>query len=395
MTLRKKSIFPNAPLSISSPPREPVWKGPLVDGVTQTMLSRYLVCPERFRVLYIEGLQPVPKFHAELEFGNLWHAAEEAFARHGDSSDPFAIASEAAWQRAVYDYANKLGELYPFQRDQIIHWLQIIVTLFPIYIEYWENHQDVVDRNPLLQEQPFDVSYKLPSGREVKLRGKWDSNDAVNSDMRMVKGIWVQENKSKSQIDREKITRQLKHDLQTMLYLIAQESYENEEFWEKARKALPGMGRKPPIRGVRYNVVRRPAHKIIDNLVKTARKDIAEGNAEEWFARWNVEVSANDIASFKRWTLDPILDNLCDDYEWWQACYGMGIKLPTTSALFDHKKRHEMFPHHQRRHYIMPFIGYNPLAEGRETDVDNYLFTGNEIGLQRITHDDLFPELSS
>ncbi len=35
--------------------REPVWKGPEVDGVTQSLLSRYLTCKERFRLLVIEG----------------------------------------------------------------------------------------------------------------------------------------------------------------------------------------------------------------------------------------------------------------------------------------------------------------------------------------------------
>lgn len=34
---------------------------------------------------------------------------------------------------------------------------------------------------------------------------------------------------------------------------------------------------------------------------------------------------------------------------------------------------------------------YNPLAEGRPTDLDNYLADGSTVGLQQA--DDLFPEL--
>ena len=35
----------------------PLWKGPEVDGITQSMLSGFINCPERFRVMYLEGIE--------------------------------------------------------------------------------------------------------------------------------------------------------------------------------------------------------------------------------------------------------------------------------------------------------------------------------------------------
>ena len=40
----------------------PLWKGPTEDGITQSLLSRFLVCRERFRLKVIEGLAPEDRF---------------------------------------------------------------------------------------------------------------------------------------------------------------------------------------------------------------------------------------------------------------------------------------------------------------------------------------------
>lgn len=369
MTLKSKRVLPATPIDMPSPPRKPVWGGPVEEGISQTMISRYLSDGERFRILYVEGLQPIQTFNPRMEFGNIWHEAEE---KH---------AADVDWERAVYDYGNKLGEKFPTQVSQIVHWLKITVALFPEYVRYWKRHPDVDKRKPLLQEEKFCIPYKLPSGRVVKLRGKWDSVDYVT--LGANRGIWLQENKTKSSIDRGKIERQLRFDLQTMLYLIAlQESVGN----------IPGLCSvpRPTIRGVRYNVIRRSAHKTDDGMMKKLTEDMGSGRDAEWFARWNVEVLPSELDRFKTWALDPILENICDDYEWWSYCHDPA-SVDSPCDKFDWPKRTTIFPGHTRRHFVMPYIGYNPLAEGGESDVDYYLFNGTEVGLERITN--CFPEL--
>lgn len=426
-----KKVLADTPLTLPSN-QGPVWKGPSVDGISQTLLSRYLSCAERFRVSAIDGLQVTPTFNNRLEFGNMWHAAEEAFAEHGNAPSQKNPA-QPAWQRSLLDYGNELGARYPTQLMQIVHWLTVTEALFPAYITYWSKHPDTLNRTPLLQEERFAVPYKLPSGRTVLLRGKWDSVDLVGrspkegdvyytaqgerktysktkarTEKNLVSvnnGIWLMENKTKSTIDVQKINRQLRFDLQSMLYLVALKSRQETDMTFKSKtSAITHTLVTTPIKGVRYNVIKRSTHKTADSMMKKVGEDIRDGRAGEWFSRWNVEIDSRDLQVFKTKALDPILDNLLDDYEWWKWCYEnkgktlgrdnakTGERAFSAGNLYDSESRRIRFPHHRRRHFIMPYIGYNPLSEGGESDLDNYLFTGSEIGLQRV--DTLFPELA-
>lgn len=360
--------------------QQPPWAGPKSDanngGVTQSMLGRYLSCRERFRVKVIEGWQPSEKFEAALEYGNLWHEAEESYAGRQHDLNPVEKAfTTGNWQGAVRDYAIKLLQRYPFQQDQVQHWHDMCLAQFPQYVDWWSRHPDMGRRTPLLAEQVFHVPYRLPSGRTVWLRGKWDSVDLVEGS-----GIWLQENKTKSGIDAQKIGRQLAFDLQTVMYQIALEEWINEHCQDD-----PGMQEQfgHPIRGVRYNVIRRSAHKTPDSMLKKIGEDVAAGRGGEWFARWNVEVTESDVAKFKRECLDPVLENLCDDYAWWTVGYD--------TDKWDWQTRLKLFPHHTNRHWRMPYGVYDPVREGGVGEVDNFLATGSTVGLVRVTN--LFPEL--
>lgn len=344
-------------------PKGPAWKGPEVDGVTQSLLGRFLGCRERFRVLTVEGLQPAPQFNPRLEFGNMWHVCEESLAIITEPGGrPY---NPAGWcpaiSGALKDYSQALCRQYPMQQEQVIDWYEKTKALFPLYIAHWAEHPDVKDRTPLLAEQVFDVPYRLPSGRTVRLRGKWDSVDLVGKGKNA--GVWLQENKTKSSIDAGKIHRQLKFDLQTMLYLTA--LGHGEEIG-----SMPGS-----LKGVRYNVVRRSAHKSVESMLKKLEDDRAAGRIGEWFSRWNVEVTAGDIARFRRECLDPILEHLCD---WWWDMTGVGGPVNGDYRGVTHWRH--------------PFGVYNALDEGGFGDVDEYLDTGSTVGLQRVKN--LFPELT-
>lgn len=187
---------------------EPLWEGPSSDGpnggITQSMLNQFLVCRERFRVRYVLGLQPADQFNHRLEYGSMWHCAEESLA--AKDPDPWAKLDL---------YTAKLCERYPLQQADVIKWYEICKLQFPIYVDYWSKHPDVVNRQPLLQEEVFNIPYKLPSGRTVRLRGKFDSVDLIDG------GIWLQENKTKGDIDPQLLQRQLTFDLQTGFYMTA------------------------------------------------------------------------------------------------------------------------------------------------------------------------------
>ncbi len=394
-----------------------VWTGPCdggpQGGCTQSMLSKFLCCPERFRLYAVEGLRTSDKFSVRMEYGNCWHTCEEA------------MAAGVGWDEMLRVYATGLIRKYPFQQSDVEHWYMVCARQFPLYVDYWSKHPDVVAREPLMQEQVFDVPYKLPSGRVVRLRGKWDSVDIVKSGEN--RGIWLMENKSKGgDIDQEQLRRQLTCDLQTVTYLIALKNYQCDDFWQRAREALPGMGRHPRIMGVRYNVVKRPLSggkgtikqreptdgsrcsgcdgfgnrtmyagtkrekyepqcSKCEGTGKTGAKPgetkeefydrlakYIEDEPETYFMRWEVEVTDLDLANFQKQVLNPLLERLCDWWEW--------ISTNPSDPFANHV------------HLKTPFGWYSSVAEGVIGDYDNLLATGSRLGLQ--TTDNLFRELA-
>lgn len=343
---------------------EPLWKGPEQDGISYSLLSRFLVCRERFRLLVVEGLQPVERFYPPIDYGNMWHVCEEQLALN----DKPGIANVKGFFEPLTNYCVALAKRYPYDQDAINHWYGLCQVQFPLYVDWWRKHPDVTGRTPLLQEQSFAVPYQLPSGRVIKLRGKWDSVDLIAG-----KDVYIQENKTKSHIDAGKLSRQLTFDLQTMIYVVA---------LKPVRLLNKTHGAVQPLKGVRYNVIKRSQHKSVGSFTEKITEDIAAGRGREWFDRWKVDVSEADIARFCRECLDPILENLCD---WW-----VWVSETHAHNPFDLSGRvNDTWAYGQ--HWRHPFGVYNVLDEGGSSELDEYLATGSEVGLQRTNN--LFPEL--
>lgn len=368
----------------------PVWKGPEEDGITFSLLSRFLVCRERFRLLVVEGLRPADHFNHKLEYGNMWHLCEEVNEGRG------AREGNKDWERALQVYSRELCKRYPTDQEQIDKWYNVCKVQFPIYLDYWSKHKESVERVLILREQVFCVPYALPSGRVVKLRGKWDGVDLVESGAN--KGLWNLEHKSKGDIDEARLQRQLTFDLQTMMYLTALHEVKNT-IGPPLSKHVPDLSR--PIRGVIYNAVRRPLSGGRGTIVqhKPTKKNpageskaayydrlrgIIDGSAGEdapgpsyFFMRWKVTVTPEEVLRFRQTCLDPILEQLCD---WWEWIAPLGRPIDPDGSRWG------------MRHWRHPFGVYNVLDEGGSSDLDEYLREGNLAGLTRT--DNLFPELS-
>jgi hypothetical protein len=378
----------DVPLAQPKKRKEPLWRGPKVDGVTQSMLGKFLNCRERFRLYVIEGIKANETFNHRLEVGNLWHLCEEGFAKSWNGD----------WKKfpLFLDYVQELTRKYPLARAEIDKWYNVIKTQFPLYIEHWKKHPDTSKTTHLLQEHVFDIPYKLPSGRVVRLRGKWDGVDLIEDERG--KGIYLFETKTKSEIDQEKISRQLTFDLQVMLYLVALERFDWRTQFDIMKGNSPlSIWTNAPIRGVRYNVVRRPLSGGKGTIVqKKGSKNVRPETKEEFygrlrgiisdsptdfFARWKVEITPRDIRRFRERCLDPILESLCD---WWEY-------ISTAVDPFDTRKdgweKKEYNPHH----WIHPHGCENSIDTYGATDVDEYLTNGSMAGL--TVTDSLFKEL--
>lgn len=345
-----------------------LWEGPEEDGITFSLLSRFLTCRERFRLLVVEGLRPVDTFNHRIEFGNMWHACEEA------------KAAGRGWAPDLTTYARQLCERYRSSQEQVEHWYEVVRVTFPQYVAYWEKHDEETTRTPLVQEQVFDVPYRLPGGNIIRLRGKFDAVDLVGAGKKA--GVYLMENKTKGEINELQIRRQLSFDLQTMMYLVAleRERTDSDSKW----------GAEVPVRGVRYNVIRRPLsggkgsiirHKATKNKPEETKasyysrlRDIIAEAPETYFMRWRVEVTAEDVQRFRRECLDPLLSQLCDWWDW-VSKFARGDVFSKASSL----------------HWRHPYGVRNILDEGGSSDLDEYLASGSEAGLTRV--DELFGEL--
>jgi hypothetical protein len=237
----------------------------------------------------------------------------------------------------------------------------------------------------LFAESVFAVPYRLPSGRIVTLRGKFDSVDLIG--LARSQRVYLQENKAKGDIDELMLRRQLQFDLQTMLYLVALRDGNLIDF------------HKMPIGGVRYNVIRRPLSggkgSIKPHKEKVTKKkttpaetkehfykrlaELIEADCPTFFMRWKVEITPGDLHAFEQRFLIPCLESLCD---WWEAMENCQFD-PWHSTRGNGKIRY---------HYQHPYGIYNALAEGGSTTLDDYLASGSEAGLSHCTN--LFPELT-
>jgi hypothetical protein len=382
--------------SIAPEVTEPLWTGPNGTGpnggVTQGLLGRWLVCRERARIHLIEGLRPPEQFNRALHYGQMWHMCEESLAAGVDH------------ERPLTDYCRQLCRQFPLQQTEVTKWYRVCQVQFPEYVKWWAAHPDVTGRTPLLQEAKFDVPYTLPSGRKVRLRGKWDSVDLVDS------SIWLKENKSKADVDEPLMMRMLTSgfEIQTMLYLTA--------LMEVDVELVPAY----PIAGVCYNVVRRPLSggrgtitqkqgkpadgcgncggsgktpklgkvcskcrgtgcvagtpaETDDEFYARLLNDYIAKEPETYFFRWQVRILPGDVARFKRECLDPILEQLCTWYD-----EVTGSTLATCN-----------YPPPQN--YRMPYGVYSTLVDGGVTEVDRYADSGDRVGLERTSV--LFPEL--
>lgn len=375
--LAKANLDPAKISSQLQPRTEPLWKGPCdpspMGGVTFSLINRWLVDRERARLYLIEGIKSADTFNHKAEYGNMWHVCEEAAAQEKSFfKGELSGIDTANWSECLIGYCQSLLERYPQSADQIEHWYSVCKMQFPLYIKHWRDHPDQSKRIPLSQEYVFHIPYELPSRRVVYLRGKWDSVDLVERE------VWLQENKTRGDINPVEIEGQLTNDLQTMLYIIALEQYA-ERYDEQ------------PIKGIRYNVVRRPLSGGKGTIVrhKPSKKEPMGESAEafyerlgsiiaedpgHYFMRWNVEISSRDIERFRVECLDPILEGLATWYDW--ILYNRRID------------NRSLFTSPPGNHFRMP---YGVSQYGPDPNYDGYLSRGSMIGLRKI--DTLFEEL--
>jgi hypothetical protein len=312
-------------------------------------------------------------FHA-MEFGSLWHVCEETAHAGKD------------WRLAAKSYAVKLRTKYPNAHTQIDYWTAICIATFEVY---WSlPSSKMKQHDSVLQEQPFAVPIRRFPGdvEPVILRGKFDSIFCDNKNR-----WWLQENKTKGEIDEEAIPLVVDQNFQTMIYLYAlvwyatnsYGAYVNAPWTEHHTHRLIRDRVTKDVRfnlgGTVYNCIRRPLSK--QHAIRQKKSESQEGfikriasnfrdNPKDYFFRWTTDVNYDTVIAYANNTLNPIVTQLAN---WYAECQRIG-PIP---------------PHHWRT----PFGIYNNLASGLRGDYWDYFARGSQRNLITVT--DLFPELKA
>lgn len=249
----------------------PAWKGPEVDGITNSLLQLFLQCRERFRLLTIEGLQELRTYNKAIEFGSCFHEAEEAYREASMQGKASGLKNA---MDAITRYSAKLRKWNPSDAGEITQQESVLQELFPLYASF--EKEDARTRNYFIQEATFKIPYPLPNGRIVYLRGKIDSGywispanhiPKVGSDpgepVNNPKYIYLQENKCKGKIDQTSLPETLFGNLQTGIYLTAMDVINQTPATKRHklfgdRKHARNWPKDAKLAGTLYNVIRRP-----------------------------------------------------------------------------------------------------------------------------------------
>lgn len=313
------------------------------DGISYSLLSKWINCRERARIYAVEGLAPVSSTDS-IDFGTIFHFLIEKAAEHNNDMT-IVTRLYKKWARKNQRILGEEGELG-----------EIAWYTFQAYMDFYKK-DDVGKKQYLYSEENFRETFTLPSGRKIDLRGKWDQV------YQQGKGIWLQENKTKSRYDPITIQAWLPHDLQVMIYLSTIQLR---------------IGKTPT--GVLYNVIRkygqrRGVKETVPAFAKRIKKDI-DSRPEHYFFRCSNQITAADLAIFQQRTLFPHLEQLWD---WWESI---------RHNPFDPWTLPDGTPN--RLHWQRPFGLYDSFRYGKGEYFD-LITRGIRAGLQRIGTP--FPEL--
>lgn len=289
----------------------PSWT--LEDGVSQSLLNRFMGCRERFRLYSVEGAREKGDIVSR-DFGTYFHDLLECHAKYPNISFAAIVAKVNKKKRKTeLSYTDK----------------QIAVGVFEHYI----NHFSDCQYKYFKQEEVFKVPYDVPGKRKILLRGRFDGI------IKRPDGtLWIQENKTKQRISPEVLEATIPYNLQTMMYAIAAQ-----------------IKYKKKVTGIVYNVIRRPGHRqkkgeSIEDFVTRIKSEI-EKDPYYYFYRWEYPLSEIALETWKKKTFNPLLTSLI---QWWES-----VKNDPFSPWEDEKGLPN--PHHWQR----PFGVYDSLTAGK------------------------------
>ena len=263
------------------------------DGVTQSLLSNWVDCRHRAR-LSLSGWKK-PETKESLVYGSMFHRALEFLytdVRAKKIKKP-ADAMDLP-QRVADEWASKYPVATPEAHQQTQLLLAQLGAVWPAYVKQYAK-TDFKSGTWMEVEGTFDVQW-----RSWRLRGRRDGMRKINNK------LWLFETKTKSQISEQAITNALGFDFQSLFYITANET----ELAQRKKKLRT-------IRGVIYNVIRKPQFKQkgTETLAAYSQRVAADVQKDpnRWFMRYEAVYEPEQLQKFQDCQLAP---KLFDFQEW-------------------------------------------------------------------------------
>jgi hypothetical protein len=136
--------------------------GLYTQGLSYSLLSKFVVCRERFRLRTVESLVPTGRKEA-MEFGTIFHKALELFAMGKTNSQIVAYFAQKSRKK-------RKGSRRQMEYDPLL--CRIASMMLPHYQRFWK---EVLSEIKYFEsEQVFEFQYQCSIGKVIPLRGKRD-----------------------------------------------------------------------------------------------------------------------------------------------------------------------------------------------------------------------------
>jgi hypothetical protein len=329
---------------------------PLKDGISQSLLQKFIVDTDRAHKHTVLGLRSTDRKEA-MEYGSIFHKLIEVGAKLGPKyTRDKMVKFMQVWMK----------KRYPSTESALL--ARIALVQYHLYRE-WESKR--LKHKYIEAEPVFNEKYTLPAlnfnpCQEISIRTKKaiiPLRGRIDGVLDIDGGMWIEENKTKGRIDISFLQDTIPENIQVMFYAICSQLKYGK-----------------PCKGVMYNVIRKPGQRQrktesdIDFL-KRIQGEI-EADPNYYFYRLSHSFAPGAVAKWEREELQPLLYTI---YLWWRS-----IEANPTNPWVDLEGN--LNPFHGRRSFGV----YDPLSEGKGDFFDLIVY-GRNKGLTTTT--EMFPEL--
>lgn len=266
------------------------WQGPLIGGITQSLLSKFLECPYQFYIYAGLGLEEPKEPEPNLVWGDTFHRGLEHIIEIPYQLHEFTPEDWATTQEVV---EHHLRDKWPMAPQT---YCLSINHMLPLYDDSYKT-----EYGTFRTEQKLSHLHTTRTGNKVLLRGK---ADAVN-----VSNEILVEHKCKGKIDINQTYAESPYDLQVTMY----------SFILGTRTVIYDLVRIPD---TQWSLPPKRQYESPKNYIKNLYFERAWGDfpvtkkKHLWLQQTTINLTDEQVELNMAEMVDPIIDKLCAYYDY-------------------------------------------------------------------------------